>query len=159
MKTKKIVAALVVLTFAIITTHAGTTPPWAPAGGYNAKTTHVFLPDQNMYFDLKKNVYIYEENGKWFNSSTPPQKFSEVDFNNAKQIEIEMKGENPYTKNLEHREAFNKQIKAEQDAYLKEQKQKLDEAERLQKEAEKAQKETLLTDKEIMHQKGKPSSR
>ena len=145
MKTKKIFFALVVMT---ITTSMSfhilaetTLPPWAPANGYNAKTTHVFLPDQNIYFDLNKNVYIYEDNGQWFNSPVAPDKFRDVDLRNAKQIEIEMRNENPYTKNVEHREIYNKQVKAEQEAYLKEQKQKLEEAEKLQKEAERAQKE------------------
>ena len=143
MKTKKIFFALVVMT---ITTSMSfhilaetTLPPWAPANGYNAKTTHVFLPDQNIYFDLNKNVYIYEDNGQWFNSPVAPDKFRDVDLRNAKQIEIEMRNENPYTKNVEHREIYNKQVKAEQEAYLKEQKQKLEEAEKLQKEAERAQ--------------------
>ena len=47
MKTKKIVAALVVLTFAIITTtpaNAVTTPPWAPAGGSMPKPHTYFCP-------------------------------------------------------------------------------------------------------------------
>ena len=59
MKTKKIVAALVVLTFAIITTtpaNAVTTPPWAPAGGYQGKTTNVLLPAPKLYFYPKKKA-------------------------------------------------------------------------------------------------------
>ena len=96
MKTKKIFVALVALLLSAtaFTGHAGTTPPpWAPANGYNAKTTHVFLPEQNIYFDLNKNVYIYEDNRQWFTSPVVPDKFRDVDLRNAKQIEIEIKPE------------------------------------------------------------------
>ncbi|HHT23288.1 MAG TPA: hypothetical protein GXZ87_08275 [Bacteroidales bacterium] len=86
MKSKQIFISIIITLIAIFVLPTGLNaapPPWAPAQGYNEKTTHIFLPDQNMYYDLNTSEYIYEENGQWFKSLYVPEKFSYVDFRNA----------------------------------------------------------------------------
>ena len=105
---KKVIFALIVA-FVFTTTLSSSanaaTPPWAPANGYNKKTTHIYLPEQNIYFDLNKNVYLFEENGVWIDSQTLPQKYSGIDFSKSRQMELTVKNEEPYKKIVEHREA------------------------------------------------------
>ena len=33
-------------------------PSWAPAHGYRANTRQVYFPEQNLYYDVGKSVYI-----------------------------------------------------------------------------------------------------
>ena len=53
-------------------------PPWAPAHGYRAKTRHIYFPEQNMYYDLQKGVYIYYDNGNWQVNVNLPTVFGSV---------------------------------------------------------------------------------
>lgn len=141
-KSNLLMSTLALLAFLIVTTTSlsAANPPWAPAKGYDKKTTHVFLPEHNVYYDLKTDLYFFEENGIWRESRAVPVSLYGIDLRNSRQMEINMKGNEPYTKIVEHRNTYHKEVKAEQDAYLKEQKRELQEAEKAQKEAEKAYK-------------------
>ncbi len=140
MNMKKVIFALIVafvFTSTLSSNAKAGTPPWAQANGYNKKTTHIYLPEQNIYFDLNKNVYLFEENGVWIDSQTLPQKYSGIDFSKSRQMELTVKNEEPYKKIIEHRETYNREINATNNAYLQEQKQKLEMAENEQKAKQK----------------------
>lgn len=42
-----------------------TQPTWMQTKGYDDNVKNVYFPDQDMYYNVKKKVYIYKNNGKW----------------------------------------------------------------------------------------------
>lgn len=43
----------------------GGPPPWAPAHGYRRKTAYRYYPDQETYYNIEKNEYVWLDHGKW----------------------------------------------------------------------------------------------
>lgn len=80
----------------------GGPPPWAPANGYRAKTSHIYFPDQNFYFDIQKSVYIYMSGDKWQVSATIPSIYARIDFNSALKVELELNTDSPQQYNSDH---------------------------------------------------------
>ena len=81
----------------------GGPPPWAPAHGYKASTRHIFFPDQNCYFDLRRNSYIYLSGGSWRVSVAMPSIFGGIDFNRARKIELDLDTDSPQKYNGDHK--------------------------------------------------------
>lgn len=77
-------------------------PPWAPAHGYRAKTRHVYFPDQNFYFDVQKNVYIYMSDDKWQVAVKLPSLYAEIDLKGAVKVELELDTDSPQKYNSDH---------------------------------------------------------
>lgn len=77
-------------------------PPWAPAHGYRAKTRHVYFPDQNFYFDLQKNVYIYLQGDRWEVSVNLPGIYAGIDLQAAMKVELELNMDSPQKYNGDH---------------------------------------------------------
>lgn len=99
MKTTKFIATLVLFLgflFVMPTDLGATPPPWAPAHGYRAKTRHIYFPQQNMYYDLQKNVYIFLNHGNWMVSASIPAVYGRIDLRMAKQIQIAVNSSYPY---------------------------------------------------------------
>lgn len=81
-------------------------PPWAPAHGYRAKTRHIYFPDQNMYYDIQKGVYIYFNNGKWSVSTKVPSVFVSINLGRSTQVELDFYGDRPQRYNYSHKTKY-----------------------------------------------------
>ncbi len=109
MKKRIIISAIAIITFlwifptvAYSQKQGGGPPPWAPAHGYRAKTKHIYFPDQNMYFDLQKGMYIYLSNGNWVFSAKLPTLSGNQNLNTAMKVELDLNDPDPYKYNAEH---------------------------------------------------------
>ncbi|MEN8125682.1 MAG: hypothetical protein ABFR32_11190, partial [Bacteroidota bacterium] len=81
----------------------GGPPSWAPAHGYRAQTSHIYFPDDNFYFDLQNNMYIYMEGSKWQVSAKLPSLFAGIDLKGAVRVELELGSDSPQKYNAEHK--------------------------------------------------------
>lgn len=77
-------------------------PRWAPAHGYRAKTRQIYFPEQNFYFDLLRNVYIYFENGRWTSNIRPPRIYANINLMLAPKVELSIASSKPYLYNKAH---------------------------------------------------------
>ena len=77
-------------------------PRWAPAHGYRAKTRQIYFPEQNFYFDLQRNVYIYFENGRWTSNIRPPRIYANINLMLAPKDELSIASSKPYLYNKAH---------------------------------------------------------
>lgn len=77
-------------------------PRWAPAHGYRAKTRQIYFPEQNFYFDLQRNVYIYFENGRWTSNIRPPRIYANINLMLAPKVELSIASSKPYLYNKAH---------------------------------------------------------
>lgn len=78
-------------------------PNWAPAHGYRAKTRHIYFPDNNFYFDIQKNVYIYLSGDQWQVSVQLPSLLASINLKGAAQVELELYTDTPQKYNTEHK--------------------------------------------------------
>jgi len=78
-------------------------PNWAPAHGYRAKTRHIYFPDNNFYFDIQKNVYIYLSGDQWQVSLKLPSLFAGIDLKGVVQVELELYTDAPQKHNSQHK--------------------------------------------------------
>lgn len=74
---------------------SGGPPPWAPAHGYHAKVRHIYFPDYNVYYDLRKGTYIYQVEARWVRSSQIPTGIRLTQLKNSRQVEIRIHTNNP----------------------------------------------------------------
>ena len=81
-------------------------PSWAPAHGYRASTRQIFFPDENVYFDVQKRVYISLSGSNWQVSASLPSVLSGVDLNVAVKIELDLNTDTPQKYNKEHKEKY-----------------------------------------------------
>lgn len=91
-----VMALALALLFAMPADLGATPPPWAPAHGYRMKTRHIYFPQQNMYYDLQRGVYIFVNNGQWAISASIPTRFMRVNFSNVPQVQIAVNSPYPY---------------------------------------------------------------
>lgn len=77
-------------------------PPWAPAHGYRAKTRHLYFPEQNFYFDVQRNVYIFPDGGRWVVSASMPVFLTGIDLRAARKVELEINTDSPQAFNNDH---------------------------------------------------------
>ena len=77
-------------------------PSWAPAHGYRAKTRHIYFPDQNFYFDIQANKYIYLKGDAWQVSVALPSLYAGIDLKVASKVELELNTDSPQKFNLDH---------------------------------------------------------
>jgi len=86
-------------------------PPWAPAHGYRAKTRHIYFPDLNIYFNLRKGVYIYLSAGIWKVSAGLPKSMKGTNLKTSVQIELDLDIDNPHKFNADHKTKYKVKIK------------------------------------------------
>lgn len=77
-------------------------PSWAPAKGFRKKTKQIYFPEQNMYYDVDRSVYIYAKGNNWEVSASLPSIFANVNLNTAKQVEMKLDTDAPQKMNAEH---------------------------------------------------------
>ncbi|HAW57526.1 MAG TPA: hypothetical protein DCX03_00700 [Bacteroidales bacterium] len=120
MKTRKIVMSSVVLWFllSIIPLSCSTQkkvdgpPPWAPAHGYRAQVRHIYFPEYNIYFDLKRNVYMFMSGDNWVVGVNLPPHLAKENLKRAAKIELELNIDDPYRFNADHKGKYKVQVKA-----------------------------------------------
>lgn len=71
-------------------------PHWAAENNYRMKTRHIYFPQQNMYYDLHRGVYIFSDHGKWLVSNSIPSFYGNVDFRRVPQVQIAVNSAYPY---------------------------------------------------------------
>lgn len=89
-------------------------PAWAPAHGYREKTRQVYFPDQNFYFDIQKNVYIYMSGDTWQVNVKLPSLYAEIDLNGAFKVELELDTDSPQKYNSNHKASYKNKDKGVQ---------------------------------------------
>jgi hypothetical protein len=78
-------------------------PFWAPAHGYRAQTRQVYFPEYNMYYDIQRGVYISIDNGRWSASMDLPIRLGNVNFRNARYVELNVNSRAPQCYNDDQR--------------------------------------------------------
>lgn len=100
------IALTLLLTFAIpldiFGQEKGGPPSWAPAHGYRAKTSHVYFPEHNFYFDIQENVYIYLSGNNWEAEVKLPSLYASIDLEGAFGVELELTTNLPQKYNADH---------------------------------------------------------
>ena len=89
----------------------GGPPSWAPAHGYRTKmeqVRHLYYPEQNIYFDTQKEVYIYINMGRWEVSARLPMPLRELRLDQATSIGLEINSETPQIYNVQHRTRYQR---------------------------------------------------
>ena len=71
----------------------GGPPPWAPAHGYRAKHHYLYYPSVSVYFDIDRNVYFYQDRGKWKRGTSHPDW---LHLRKYESIHLEMDTDKPY---------------------------------------------------------------
>ncbi len=110
MRTKSFVTIVI----ALITIGLGTPverikadpPHWVPVHGYRAHTRHIYFPEQNIYYDTYRHVYIYPDRGRWTTGVRLPEVFAMVSLATAPKIELELNSPYPYRYNERHMEMY-----------------------------------------------------
>lgn len=118
MKTKKLfllLAAILSLSFVLSPDiFSQGPPPWAPAHGYRAKTRHIYFPDYNFYFDLRRNVYIYQSGNTWLVSVNLPSPFASVNLRTVHQVEMSLNTDSPQKYNAKHQKKYKVKSQSKQ---------------------------------------------
>ena len=90
-------------------------PSWAPAHGYRANTRQIYFPEQNLYYDVEKSVYISLNGNNWQVTASLPTIFSGVDLSLAVQVELDLNTDTPQKYNAEHKVKYKGKDKGEKD--------------------------------------------
>ena len=86
-------------------------PDWAPAIGYREQTRHIYFPQQNIYFDLGKEVYMYDDGGVWFIIKSVPERYKNVNLRNSPQVQLFLNSDVPFTENIAHQTKYKYLVK------------------------------------------------
>ena len=71
----------------------GGPPPWAPAHGYQAKHQYLYYPSAFVYFDSTRNLYFYQDRGKWKGDTSRP---NGLHLRNDEAVHLDMDTDKPY---------------------------------------------------------------
>jgi len=108
LKIVTLIALLATFIFPESTYAHGKPPKWAPAHGYRAKTRHIYFPEQNFYYDLQANNYLYLNNGNWSVSVAIPAPFININLSRVVQVQLDFNGSAPYRYNTVHCTKYKK---------------------------------------------------
>ena len=117
MKTKSFIFITVSLLTLGLTTSLETVsanpPRWAPAHGYRARTHHIYFPEQNFYYDTRRGVYIFLENGRWVTNVQLPGIFASINLFTAPKVELVTNSYHPNLYNRRHIEMYRERNRRE----------------------------------------------
>jgi hypothetical protein len=88
----------------------GGPPPWAPAHGYRAKTKYVYFPQQNIYYDTQRAVYIYLNDGNWEIGARIPRGIKAKTLRDSRQVELRLNVDNPQRYNGDHLKRYRDRV-------------------------------------------------
>jgi hypothetical protein len=90
--------------------HVGTPPVWGPVGYDNVE--YYYLPDIQVYYDIRLAQYIYYGNGKWIRSGYLPSRCRNYDlYHGYKVVLTDYHGHAPYTQYNTHKVKYYKGYK------------------------------------------------
>jgi len=78
-------------------------PSHAPAHGYRAKHTYRYYPGVEVYFDISRKLYFYQEGPRWSASVSLP---AHIHAKLGDYVMIAMDSEVPYVQVAEHRHKY-----------------------------------------------------
>lgn len=90
--------------------HVGTPPVWGPVG-YD-EVEYYYLPDIQVYYDIRMSQYIYFGNGKWIRSRYLPSHCRNYDlYHGYKVVLTDYHGRTPYVYYDKHKVKYHKGYK------------------------------------------------
>jgi hypothetical protein len=93
-----------------VNVNIGTPPVWGPVG-YD-EVEYYYLPDIQIYYDIRLAQYIYFGNGKWIRSRNLPSHCRNYDlYNGYKVVLTDYHGRSPYTHFHNHKVKYYKGYK------------------------------------------------
>ncbi|MBK0368981.1 hypothetical protein [Flavobacterium agrisoli] len=115
MKTLQLTTALGVLLFAAssmqaqvsVNVNIGTPPVWGPA--VSANVDYYFLPDIDVYYDIRQTQYVYLNQGRWIRSRNLPVVYKNYDLRRGRTVVInDYHGRTPYIYHDKHMSKYHK---------------------------------------------------
>ncbi|WP_281321890.1 hypothetical protein [Flavobacterium aestivum] len=114
MKTLKLitVGVLFIITTTIhaqvsVNVNIGLPPPWGPVG--YSEVEYYYLPDLQVYYDIRATQFIYLNNGVWIRTHNLPYKYRNYDlYNGYKVVLTDYHGTKPYTYYHDHKVKYHK---------------------------------------------------
>ncbi|WP_281225340.1 hypothetical protein [Flavobacterium aquiphilum] len=93
-----------------VNVHIGTPPVWGPVGYDNVD--YYYLPDIQMYYDIRASQYIYFGDGRWIRSRYLPAYCRDYDlYHGYKVVLTDYHGRTPYAYYETHRVKYYKGYK------------------------------------------------
>jgi hypothetical protein len=93
-----------------VNVNIGTPPVWGPVGYDDAE--YYYLPDIEVYFDIRASQYIYFGNGKWIRNRNLPNHCRNYDlYHGYKVVLTDYHGNSPYTHFHTHKTKYYKGYK------------------------------------------------
>lgn len=108
MKPRNYISAILVIlaiTFALPSStyaHPHHRPHWVDVRCCDPGTRYIFFPEDNFYYDLEREVYIYPYDGMWLVSEVLPSMYINIDFAYVPIIELDLHINRPYLHNHDH---------------------------------------------------------
>lgn len=88
----------------------GSPPAWGPSGYSNVE--YYYLPDVQMYYDIRASQFIYFNNNKWNRSRYLPKHHKNYDlYSGYKVVLVDYHGNSPYTHFKTHKIKYYKGYK------------------------------------------------
>jgi hypothetical protein len=64
----------------------GTQPVWGPVG-YD-RVEYYYMPDIDLFYNVPRQQYVYQEDGRWRSNRSLPSQYSNYDFNSGYKVVI-----------------------------------------------------------------------
>lgn len=106
-----IVLLMSMLAQAQVAVNIGTRPSWGPE--INDTYRYYYLPELDIYYDVKASQFIYEKNRKWVRKSKLPNKYKNYDLKRGYKVVLNdyYRGEAPYSYHERHLATYPKGYK------------------------------------------------
>lgn len=110
MKNKNFFLALIVLFFIGIgmSSSAQDKSGWLEQLSLKESTRQLYFPQQNIYYDLQEEVYIYPFGGEWVKSYGLPPFITAEELENSVKVQLSLDTQEPQEFNREHRVLYAK---------------------------------------------------
>jgi hypothetical protein len=90
-----------------VNVNIGAPPPWGPVGYSNIE--FYYLPDIEVYYDIRASQFIYFQSGRWYRSRYLPGPYRNYDlYNGYKVVLRDYHGTRPYTYFKSHKSKYYK---------------------------------------------------
>lgn len=74
-------------------------PPW-----YSNDNDYIYMPDQGVYFNTHRQVYVFQDGGRWFTARQLPSRFGRVSYMNVRTVR--MHDFRPFERDFDNRRRF-----------------------------------------------------
>ncbi|WP_436517188.1 hypothetical protein [Ekhidna sp. To15] len=85
-------------------------PIWAQAHGYKTKSIHRFtyFPAHNIYYDQRRQVFVYFDTGVWSFGTQLPLRMRRVDLRRSYSVDLNLLSDNPVADNAYHMKRYRR---------------------------------------------------